>query len=250
MNPFWRHSVKPSVEEQAVKRAERNSTAPVDLGSIEHVGAIAMGAALLAVGLTRKGMLGALAKIGGAALIARGASGYVPLYRRLGVAMPNCLTGASRRAVRVESAVEINRSASDLYALWRDVENLPAFMSHLISVQMIDPVRSAWTARGLGNTVIRWQAMIVNDIKNELIAWETVEGSSIDHAGSVHFDSLEDGKTRLRVVLRYDAPAQNFGAVLAKMLHIDPQRQIDEDLLRFQKMIDGLTKAQEKVQMM
>ena len=192
-------------------------------------------------------MLGALAKIGGAALIARGASGYAPLYRRLGVALPNSLTGASRRAARVESAVDINRSASDLYALWRDVENLPAFMSHLVSVQMIDPVRSSWTAKGPGNTVIHWDAMIVNDIKNELIAWETVEGSSIDHAGSIHFDSLDGGKTRLRVVLRYDAPAQGLGAALAKLWHVDPQRQIDEDLRRFQKMIDGLTKAQEKV---
>ena len=123
-------------------------------------------------------------------------------------------------------------------------------MSHLVSVQMIDPVRSHWTARGPAGTVVHWEAMIVNDIKNELIAWETVEGSSVDHAGSVHFDPLEDGKTRLRVVLRYDPPASKLGAVVARFLHRDPQSQIDEDLLRFQKVIDGLTKAQEKVKIL
>jgi len=211
---------------------------------------MAMGSILLGLGLTRKGLGGSIAKLGGLALIARGASGYAPVYRALGIAVPNSLTGASRSAVRVESAVDINRPASDLYALWRDVENLPAFMSHLVSVQMLDPVRSSWVARGPAGTVIHWDAMIVNDIKNELIAWETIEGSSIDHAGSIHFDSLEDGKTRLRVVLRYDAPAQKLGSVLAKLLHIDPQAQIDEDLRRFQKVIDGLTKAQDKVKIL
>ena len=233
---------------ESVKHAKAVNE-PVDIGTVEHVGAMAMGAVLLAVGLTRRGFAGGLAKVAGISLIARGASGYAPLYRALGMPFPNKLTGASHSAFRVEAAVDINRPAQDLYALWRDFENLPAFMSHLVSVQTIDPVRSHWTARGPAGTVVNWEARIVNDIKNELIAWETIEGSSVDHAGSVHFEPLEGGKTRLRVVLRYDPPASKVGAVVARMFHGDPQSQIDEDLHRFQKMVDGLTRAQETVKM-
>lgn len=210
---------------------------------------MAAGSAFLALGLMRRGWVGGLARAAGLALIARGASGYKPFYRALGLPVPNGLTGASHSAIRVESAVDINRPAADLYALWRDVENLPAFMSHLVSVQMIDPVRSHWTAKGPAGTAVHWEAMIIHDVKNELIAWETVEGSSVDHAGSVHFEPLEDGKTRLRLVLRYDPPAGRLGAALARIFHGDPQTQINEDLYRFQKMIDGLTKAEDKVKM-
>jgi uncharacterized membrane protein len=238
------------VEAEAKIKTPKPSREPVDLGTVEHLGAMAAGAVFLALGLSRKGLAGGIARAGGLALIARGISGYAPLYRAVGLPVPNTLTGASHKAIRVESAVDINRSASDLYALWRDVENLPAFMSHLVSVQVIDPVRSRWTARGPGGTVVNWEAMIINDIKNELIAWETVEGSSVDHAGSVHFQSLEDGRARLRVVLRYDPPASKLGAVVARLIHGDPQSQIDDDLRRFQKMIDGLTKAEDKVKML
>jgi uncharacterized membrane protein len=223
---------------------------PVDVGSLEHIGAMAIGAVLLALGLSRKGIVGKLVRTGGIAMIARGASGYAPMYRALGIPLTKTLTGASHCAIRVESAVDVNRSASDLYSLWRDVENLPAFMTHLVAVEMIDAMRSRWTAQGPAGTVVHWEAMIIRDIKDELIAWETVEGSSVDHAGSIHFEALENGKTRLRVVLRYDPPASKLGAAVARLFHGDPQTQIDDDLKRFQTMIDGLTRAEEKVKML
>lgn len=241
--------VKRDVELEGTIEATKPAKEPVDVGSVEHIGAMALGAILLGLGMTRKGFGAGLARAGGLALIARGATGYPPFYNLLGIQVPKLLTGVSHSAIRVESAVDIDRCASDLYALWRDVENLPAFMSHLVSVEMIDPMRSRWTARGPGGTTVHWEAMIVNDVKNELISWETVEGSSVDQAGSVHFEPLENGKTRLRVVLRYDPPASALGVAVARMFRGDPQAQIDEDLHRFQKMIDGLTRAQEHVKM-
>jgi uncharacterized membrane protein len=188
--------------------------------------------------------------MGGTALLLRGASGFAPLYRLLGVPFPASTTGTSRRAIRVESAVDINRPASDLYSLWRDFENLPSFMSHLISVREIDSERSQWIARGPAGTTVHWEARVVNDVPDRVIAWETVEGSSVDHAGSIHFDPLDNGKTRLRVVFRYDPPAAAVGAFIARMFQGDPQREIDADLQRFQKMIDGLTRAQQRVKIL
>jgi uncharacterized membrane protein len=216
---------------------------PIDIGTIEHLAAMGAGALLLAIGLSRKGFGGTLARLGGAALLVRGATGYEPLYNALGIPFNKKPTGASHEAIRVESSIEVSRPAEDLYLLWRDFENLPAFMSNLHSVRRLDDVRSHWIAKGPAGTTVRWDAIVINDIPNELIAWETMEGSSIDHAGSVHFEPLENGETRVRVVLRYDPPAGKLGEALANLFQDDPQSQIDEDLLRFQKMIDGLGRA-------
>jgi len=238
------------VEQRTLAKKIASQVDPIDVGTLEHVGAMAAGALLFGLGMTRKGIPGKLAKMGGAALFARGASGYAPLYKTLGIAFPNNTTGTSRRAIRVESSVDVNRCASDLYNLWRDLENLPAFMSHLISVKEIGTLRSHWIARGPAGTTVQWDAQIVNDVPDKVIAWETVEGSSVDHAGSIHFDALDDKRTRMRVVFRYDPPGQKVGAILAKLFGEDPQREVDNDLRRFQKMIDGLNRAQDKVKML
>lgn len=220
---------------------------PTEVGTIEHVGAMAAGALLLAIGMTRKGLPGTLAKLGGLALIVRGASGYEPLYRGLGLRLQKGATGASHSAIRVESQIDLDRTPFELYALWRDFENLPAFMSNLLSVRQLNSVRSHWVAKGPVGTTIQWDADVINEIPNELIAWQTVEGSSIDHAGSVHFEPLDNGQTRVRVVLRYDPPASKLGDAIARLFHDDPQAQVDEDLRRFKDMMAGLPSTQENM---
>lgn len=213
---------------------------PTDVGTIEHLGAMAAGAILVAIGMTRRGLPGTLAKLGGMALILRGASGYEPLYRGFGLEMKKSATGASHGAIRVESHVDLDRTPFELYAMWRDFESLPTFMSHLLSVRELNSVRSHWIAKGPAGTTVQWDADIINEIPNELIAWQTVEGSSIDHSGSVHFEPLDNGQTRVRVVLRYDPPASKLGDVIARLFHEDPQAQIDEDLRRFKETVANL----------
>ncbi len=238
-----------AVEDKALVATDQVVGKQIELGTVEHVAAMAAGALLMGIGMTRGGLPGALAKMGGAALILRGVSGYEPVYSALGLNMAKPGTGASRRAIRVESSVDIHRSPQDLYKLWRDFENIPAFMSNLVDVQVMDNTRSHWTARAIAGTTIQWDAEIIKDVKNEMIAWQTVEGSSIDHAGSVHFEAIEDGGTRMRVVLRYDPPADKLGAVIAKLFRGDPQTEIDQDLKRFAKIMNGLARAEAKAKL-
>ena len=43
-----------------------------------------------------------------------------------------------------------------------------------------------------------WDAEIINDKANELIAWQT-EGASVKSAGSVRFEPMAGGSTMVRV---------------------------------------------------
>jgi uncharacterized membrane protein len=128
----------------------------------------------------------------------------------------------------------------EVFRFWRNFENLPRFMDHLESVTVIDETRSHWVAKGPAGTRIEWDAVIHNEVIDDLIAWRSLPGSEVNHAGSVHFTPSADGsRTDVRVVLNYEPPAGKVGAAVAKLLGEDPSRQVEEDLRRFKQVMDS-----------
>ncbi len=79
-------------------------------------------------------------------------------------------------ATRVKRSITVNRPAEEVYAFWRDFENLPKFMYHLESVRVFGPTRSHWTAKGPGDKRVEWDSQVTEDRPNELIAWHTLPG--------------------------------------------------------------------------
>ncbi|HWA82152.1 MAG TPA: SRPBCC family protein [Fimbriimonadaceae bacterium] len=221
---------------------------PIDAGDVEHLAALLTGGLLYATGARKGGFAGFLFKTGGLALLYRGQQGYRRLYNTLGVRLDDRPTGVGKQNIRVESEIVVRRPREELYRIWRNFENLPVFMDHLVKVVELTDYESRWVARAPAGMVITWDAVVINDVENELIAWETLEGSGVDHAGSVHFSNEVGGATRIRVILRYDPPADLFGAFIGKVFGSDPQRQIDHDLRRFKRIMEvGSARAERNV---
>src|SRR5690606_33581181 len=70
------------------------------------------------------------------------------------------------------AVVTINRGVPDVYMFWRRLENLPLFMPHLRSVQVLDERWSHWVVDAFGTTV-EWRAEIVADERDRRIAWRS-----------------------------------------------------------------------------
>ena len=94
-------------------------------------------------------------------------------------------------------------------------------------------------AKGPAGTRVEWDAVIHNEIPNELLAWRSLEGSEVDNAGSVHFAPMENGDTEVRVILRYDPPAGRVGAAVAWLFGEEPSRQVAEDLRRLKQVVES-----------
>jgi uncharacterized membrane protein len=192
---------------------------------------VVAGTAIAAFGLKRRSLGGlALAGLGGG-LVWRGlaANGHHDGQ----VSVPY------GRGIRVEKSVTINATPEQLYAFWRDFENLPQFMEHLERVDVHDSTRSHWVARGPAGLSAEWDAEIINEIPNELIGWRSVEGSTIQNAGSVHFTPARDRGTEVKVVLRYDPPGGVLGAAVAKLFGEEPSMQVREDLRRLKQILEA-----------
>jgi uncharacterized membrane protein len=144
------------------------------------------------------------------------------------------------QGVKVEESVTINRPVLEVYRFWRNFENLPRFMDHLESVTVIDDTRSHWVAKGPAGTKVEWDAIIHNEVSDELIAWRSLPGAEVSNAGSVHFTPTPDGTgTDVRVVLSYEPPAGMLGVAVAKLLGEEPSKQVAEDLRRFKQVMDS-----------
>ena len=179
-------------------------------------------------------------------LIARALTGRGPTKRALGRLTrrgeergdPVASVGRGQ-GTRVEQSVTINRPVLEVYRFWRNFENLPRFMDHLEAVTVIDETRSHWVAKGPAGTRAEWDAVIHNEIDDELIAWRSLPGSEINNAGSVRFTPSADGAgTEVRVVLSYEPPAGKVGVAFAKLLGEEPSKQVADDLRRLKQVMD------------
>jgi uncharacterized membrane protein len=151
------------------------------------------------------------------------------------------LTGVSSdtAVVDVKATITVNRSPEEVYWFWHDFENLPRFMTHLESVRVTGEGRSHWTAKGPGGRAVGWDAEIVDERPDELIAWRSLQGADVDNSGYVRFTAAPGGHgTEVRVELRYAPPGGPAGATIAKLLGSEPGQQVLDDLRRFKQVIE------------
>lgn len=214
-----------------------------NVGKIERWASLVAGGALALFGLTRRSPGGLALALFGGGLIYRGASGHCPAYTALGVNTAE--THPSSTAIPAGSGIKITRSiivlrpAEELFRYWRNFENLPRVMRHLETVEERTPTRSLWVARGPLGIRFEWEAEVLAEKENELIAWRSLEGSEVDTAGSVHFLPARNGlATEVKVVLKYNPPAGKVGAALAKLMGDAPEQQIEEDLRTFKWVME------------
>jgi uncharacterized membrane protein len=211
-----------------------------NLGSAERWVSVAAGASLFLLGLRYKAHRVPLMAAGGG-LASRGIAGWCPVYAGLGTASNRSETKAAlggSGGIRVEESVTINAPVAHLYSFWRNLENLPRFMRHLESVRSRSDKQSHWVARGPAGVTVEWDALVINEVDNELIGWRTLEGADVVSAGSVAFEPVGDG-TRVTVTLQYDPPAGKMGAMVARMFGEDPAGQIRSDLQRLKKYFES-----------
>ena len=221
-----------------------NTTQPnisdVNVTMAERALSVFAGSALFLYGARNRGVAATGAMALGSGLVARGVTGRCQLYNALGISTASEEERlVAKRAIRVEKTLTINASVEKLYRVWRDIENLPRFMSHLRAVQRFDDRRSRWVANGPVGVNIEWDAEILTDVENEHISWQSTEHADVYNAGSVHFHPAPHGRgTEMKVVIRYTPPAGALGAAFVRLFQEDPEQQIADDLRRFKSLIE------------
>ena len=186
--------------------------------------------------LTSNPVKGITKTILGGFLLYRGLSGNCPVYSSLGKTRNVKHTSS----INIRTTLKVNRPRYQVYAFWRNLENLPRFMKHLASVKEIDSIHSHWEAIIPGNLGrLKWNAIVVKEEPGSLLGWQSVPDSSVNNAGKVEFRDLEEGGTELTVVITYRAPAGDLGAGIAKLFNPIFEKIIRNDIASFKDYIEG-----------
>jgi uncharacterized membrane protein len=146
---------------------------------------------------------------------------------------------ADSGALRVCKSITVNRPPEEVYAFWRELQNLPRFMYHVESIEVLSSERSRWTVKAPAGGTVQWEAEITADQPGQLLGWRTTDDADVANVGNVFFEPRPGGRgTIVRVDLEYRPPGHLAGAALAVMFNRNPAQQVEDDLRRFKQFIE------------
>jgi uncharacterized membrane protein len=226
----------PALQGGASGSSERDGPAQESWAPSTRLLALALAGGLCAYGLSRRSRRGALLGALGALVLLRDLANR-PLPRLFGV-------GAGRRAIEFQKAVTVRAPVDDVFDFWMNFENFPRFMAHLKEVKKLGEGRYRWVAMGPAGLGVSWDAEVTQLIPNKVLAWRSEPGAAIKNAGVIRFDTNPDGSTRMDIRMSYNPPGGAIGHAVASLFGADPKRAMDEDLVRFQSILEqGKTTA-------
>ncbi|MFZ0598801.1 MAG: SRPBCC family protein [Flavobacterium sp.] len=204
-----------------------------NVSTLERILMITSGSYLLYKGLSQENK--SIAKISsGGAMLARGISGYCPVYSAV-----DHLKNNKPSNVNIRTNVVINKPISEVYAFWRNLENLPKFMNHLASVKTISETKSEWTAKGpAGIGTLTWNAEIIKDQKEKLLSWQSLPDATVKNFGKVLFKA-QGNKTEIEVTISYRAPLGLAGEGAAKLLNPYFEKVVNDDIKNLQLYLES-----------
>lgn len=166
------------------------------------------------------------------ALLVRSATN-LPARRLVGVR-------SGRRAIDLRKTITVDAPIDQVFELWAQPESFPRFLGHVREVRVSqDRKRSHWKVDGPGGTTISWDTRITASIPGKVLAWKTLPGAMVEHAGAVRFEKVDDQRTRLDVRMVYNPPAGAIGHAVARLFRKDPRTAMDEDMVRLKSLLEG-----------
>lgn len=224
------------MEARTTPTTQNHNTSKIksNVSTLERIVMITSGAYLLYKGASKENKsIGEISA--GGAMLARGITGYCPIYDAV-----DHLKNDKASNVNIRISSVINKPVSEVYAFWRDLENLPKFMTHLESVKPLTYTTSKWTAKGpAGIGKLSWKAEILKDEKEKIISWNSLPESTIQNAGKVVFKP-KGNATEIDVTISYQAPLGIAGESAAKLLNPYFEKLVRTDIMNFKSYLESV----------
>jgi ribosome-associated toxin RatA of RatAB toxin-antitoxin module len=134
---------------------------------------------------------------------------------------------------KVEKSVLVNVPVSVAYNQWTQFEEFPHFMGGVKKVTQLTDDRLEWVAE-IAGVKRQWEAKILEQVPDQKVAWAATEGAT--NAGSVRFEDLGGGQTRVHLSLDYEP--EGIVEKVGDKLNI-VEKQAEGDLERFKAFIEA-----------
>lgn len=141
--------------------------------------------------------------------------------------------------MQLTGTTTVVKSPAEVFAFWRQLDNLPTFMAHVDDVRVAGDGRSHWVVTAPFGRTVEWDAVITDEVAGHRLAWRSTDDADIDNSGVVEFvPAPGDRGTEVHVDIEYAVPAGKLGEALARYFGEDPHQQLDDDLRRFKQVLE------------
>lgn len=206
-----------------------------NVGGAERILSIIAGAYLLYDAIIKR-KANAVQTMSGSYLMLRGITGFCLAYQGIG----KTAVDFRPQNINIRTSVTVSRPRDQVYGVWRRLENLPQFMKHLESVQVLNDNISEWKAIIPGHLgTLTWRSEIVKDDPGILLGWQSLPGSSIENAGKVTFKDAGMSGTEIQAVISYHAPLGIVGEKTIRLFNPIFEKMVEQDIQNFKQYIEA-----------
>src|ERR671920_1465768 len=139
---------------------------------------------------------------------------------------------------RVEGSIDVVAPVEKVYDYWKNLENLPQFMTNVEEIRATGPDTTHWVVKGPLGARLEFDAKTTQNKPNEAIGWNT-ENGQVQTSGQVRFKKVDEDRTRVEVQMNYwDAPGGRAGEVASKIV-ANPELMVQQDLRNLKEILEG-----------
>jgi uncharacterized protein (TIGR02271 family) len=134
-------------------------------------------------------------------------------------------------------SVEVDAPLQAVYNQWTQFEDFPHFMEGVEEVRQEGDKKLFWRAK-IGGKTKEWEAKITEQVPDQRIAWESIDGSP--NSGVVTFDEISPGVTQVTATIGYEPEGllEKAGDALGI-----PSAKVEGDLHRFRDYLEEKGRA-------
>jgi uncharacterized membrane protein len=136
----------------------------------------------------------------------------------------------------VRTSALVQAAPEDLYTIWRNVEQAPAWQEQTTRVVKTGERTSHWVMETDGKT-IEWDSEILADEPGKRIAWRSTGGDS-DNAGEVVFEEASGGRGTMVTVLQ-EFRMGKLASAWETFVGRNPKQAVIENLRHFKALAEA-----------
>ncbi len=141
--------------------------------------------------------------------------------------------------VQEQATFTINKPAAELYDLWHDIANAPAYQESIHSVT-VDGDTSHWVMDLPGGKTLEWDSQWTAQEPGKRLAWHTIGEPVVPSAGQVVFEPADSGRgTVVRVNQEFLLPGGKVAAALGGLFSRTPGGFVRENLRHFKQLAEA-----------
>jgi len=180
-------------------------------------------------------MTGALAALGGIALVGVAASGPMgEALRRV---------GTRRRTVNLRLSIVVPHPLTTVFRFFSDFENYPRLVRALRSVEDFGDGRAHWVASGMGGRILEWDSVTTKYVTNRVIAWQSTPSSFVCASCTVRLVPERGGGTCVKLAIDYSVPTDRIKDAVAALASRRRTREIEADLRSLGRRLDEMSEV-------